>query len=140
MKIDRQLLITGIPLIDKQHEEYANLVDRLFELIARKKVTREALSREIDAVIKYAVEHFDAEEFIMRWRKYPAYTEHLAKHNIFRDKTNSLSLNMEENVRLDEYAITLNKWLIQWFYDQVQIDDRKLAGFLKKAINDQSKQ
>jgi hemerythrin len=139
MKIDRQLLMTGIPLIDKQHEEYANLVDQLFGLITRKKVTREALSKEIDAVIKYAVEHFDAEEFLMRSQKYPAYAEHLAKHNIFRDKMDSLPLDMQEDISLDEYAITLNKWLIQWFYDQVQIDDRKLAVFLKRATKDQPK-
>ncbi len=131
MKIDRQFLTTGIPAIDRQHEEYADLVDRLFELARTGNATRQNLARETRAVNKYAMEHFDTEEHLMRSRKYPAYAEHLAKHNVFREWTDTLPLDLADGVDLDGYTIALSKWLIEWFCDQVQTDDRKLAVFLK---------
>jgi len=138
MRTDRQALITGIPLIDRQHEEYADLVDRVFELASQGNVSREALSRESSEAIRYAVEHFDAEEHLMRAHEYPAYEEHLAKHNVFRDRIDILSLDIEGDVDLDAYTLTLSKWLIGWFCDQVQTDDRKLAAALHKMGNKQS--
>ncbi len=122
--------MTGIPLIDKQHKEYADLVDRFFELAMGGHVTRQDLSRETDAVFKYAMEHFDTEEYIMRIQHYPAYAEHRAKHNVFRKRTDTLTLDSEGDIDLDGYTITLSKWLIEWFCDQVQTDDKKLAVFL----------
>ena len=135
MKIDRQLLITGIPLIDRQHEEYADLVDRLFELAMRGNVARETLFRERCAVMKYAIEHFDAEEQLMRAEKYPAYENHRAKHAIFRDWTDTWSSDFEGEVDLDEYTMSLSRWLIEWFCDQVQTDDLKMAVFLKRLAH-----
>src|ERR1035437_9867242 len=108
MKIDRRFLIAGIPIIDKKHQEYADLADRLFKLAGRGNVDRPTLSRETSAVIKYAVEHFDTEEYLMRAEKYSAYTEHRAKHNTFRDRTDTLVLELEGDVDLDEYTITLS--------------------------------
>ena len=135
MKIDRQLLITGIPLIDRQHDEYADLVDRLFEVAMRGNVARETLFRERSAVIKYAIEHFDAEEQLMRAEKYPAYEKHRAKHGIFRDWTDTLSADFEGEVDLDDYTLSLSRWLIEWFCDQVQTDDLKMAAFLKRIAH-----
>jgi len=135
MKIDRQLLITGIPLIDRQHDEYADLVDRLFEVAMRGNVARETLFRERSAVIKYAIEHFDAEEQLMRAEKYPAYEKHRAKHAIFRDWTDTLSADFEGEVDLDDYTLSLSRWLIEWFCDQVQTDDLKMAVFLKRMAH-----
>ncbi len=131
IKTDKRFPVMGIPLLDKQHTEYADLVDRLFKLAERGSVSRETLSRETNAVIKYAGEHFDTEEYLMRSQKYPAYAEHLSKHNTFRDWTDTLILDLEGDIDLDGYTITLSKWLIEWFYDQVQTDDQKLAVFLK---------
>ena len=130
--------MTGIPLIDKQHKEYADLVDRLFGLTARGNVARQTLSREAGAVLKYAVEHFDAEEYIMRSQQYPAYAEHRSKHNIFRDRTDTLATDVEGDMDIDGYTVTLSKWLIEWFCDQVQTDDKKLAVFLKRTPHRQT--
>lgn len=131
MKIDRHLLITGIPLIDRQHEEYADLVDRLFELARHGKVERQTLLTERNAVIRYAMEHFDAEEQLMLSERYPAYEAHRAKHSVFRDWTDTLASDLEGDVDFDDYARDLSKWLIAWFCNQVQTDDLKLALFLK---------
>lgn len=133
---DRALLVTGIPLIDRQHAEYADLVDKLFEMANRGGVNRQALSAEVDAVIRYAVEHFDAEEYLMRSANYPALAEHSQKHNVFRVKTDRLVAEWEDGLDADEFTIRLSRWLIEWFCDQVQNDDRKLAVFLNKTMPD----
>ena len=130
MKIDRQRIRTGIPLIDNQHEAYADLVDTFFAMAMRGNVPKSTLSHEIGKILNYALEHFDAEEHIMLQQKYPAYAEHRAKHTVFRDKSDTLIADSERAHDLDAYTMTLSKWLIEWFCDQVQNDDRKLAAFL----------
>ena len=130
MTIDRQRLRTGIPLIDNQHEAYADLVDTFFAMAMRGNVPKSTLSHEIGKILNYALEHFDAEEHIMLQQKYPAYAEHRAKHTIFRDRSDTLIADSERAYDLDAYTMTLSKWLIEWFCDQVQNDDRKLAAFL----------
>jgi hemerythrin len=137
MSIDKKLLITGIPLIDKQHQAYAELVDRFFELATNGHVARQTLVAEISAVIKYAVEHFDAEEFIMRIINYPAYDEHRAKHNLFRARADTLPSELAVAEDLDLYIVTLCKWLIEWLVNQVQDDDMKLADFLRRLTHEQ---
>ncbi|MDD4101022.1 MAG: hemerythrin domain-containing protein, partial [Kiritimatiellae bacterium] len=132
MNIDRAMLSTGIPLIDRQHAEYADLVDKLFAMAHKGGVNRQILSVEVDAVIKYAVEHFDAEECLMRSENYPAFAEHSGKHNVFRVKTDSLVAEWADGLDTDAFTIRLSRWLIEWFCDQVQNDDRKLAIFLTR--------
>jgi hemerythrin-like metal-binding protein len=136
MRINRLLLRTGIPLIDKQHTEYADLVDQCFKLASHGNVSTPALRKQVSAVTKYAMEHLDAEEFLMRSRKYPAYAEHSSKHGIFRDEMDPLISEIEEDMNLDEYTIRLSRWLIEWFCDHVQTDDLKLAVFLKGATDE----
>ncbi len=131
--LDRTVLMTGIPLIDRQHAEYADLVDKLFVMANRGGVNRQTLSAEVDAVIKYAVEHFDAEEYLMRSANYPALEEHSRKHNVFRVKTDRLVAEWKDGLNADEFTVRLSRWLIEWFCDQVQNDDRKLAVFLNKT-------
>ncbi len=124
--------MTGIPLIDRQHTEYADLVNRCFTLASDGDVPREALFKEISAVMEYAVGHFDAEEFLMRSSSYPEYEAHRSKHNKFRDKVDILLAEFEEGSNPDAYLIKLSKLLIEWFCEQVETDDRKLARFLKE--------
>lgn len=132
IKFDHELLVTGIPLIDRQHQEYASLVDQLFVMARCGNVSRTALSAKVDAVLKYAVEHFDAEEHLMHSVNYPAYTEHRAKHNIFRAKTDTLLVEINDDLDTDTFTIRLSRWLIEWFCVHVQAEDLKLATFLKR--------
>ena len=133
LRSDRDALKTGIPLIDKQHEEYADLVDSFFEMAEKGDVTRKTLSEAVDKVVKYAMEHFDAEEYLMRSIDYPHYETHLAKHNVFRERTDSCVVDVEKAVDIDTCAITVSKWLIGWFCEQVQTDDLKLANYIRST-------
>ena len=131
MRIDREALRTGIPLIDRQHEAYFGLVECLFGVAERGHVDRAELDKAVAEVIRYAVEHFDAEEFLMRSANYPATREHSAKHAAFREQANNLVDEYRGRTDVDVYAIRLNNLLVDWFTDQVRTDDRQLAAFLK---------
>ena len=132
MKIDNALFRTGIPLIDRQHEEYLELVERVFHLCAQKQIDRGVLSAELDHALAYAIEHFDTEEHLMRSVKYPHYQEHVAKHNVFRGRVDEFVAQAQSDEDIAAFTTRIAKWLVDWFCEQVQFDDRKLADFLKK--------
>ena len=135
MRIDRKSLRTGIPLIDRQHEEYFELLERLLKLSEGDNVDRSGVEAETANLLKYAIEHFDAEESLMYSARYPNYKQHLAKHNVFRDEVDGWTSELSDDLSMDVYTIRLTKWLLEWFCDQIQTDDMKLAAFLKKRTN-----
>lgn len=132
MIIDPNEYMIGIPLIDNQHKQYLELVNRLVTAHNNGKIDMPTLDNYVKKAFSYANEHFDAEEYLMRSTKYPLYEEHLAKHNEFRDKMDVFLSELEGKINIDAYVKNLCKWLIDWFKVQVLNDDVKLAGFLKK--------
>ena len=131
MKIDRTLLKTGIPLIDEQHDAYFTLVEQLLGICQREDVTSPTLESELDKVLAYAVDHFDAEEHLMRSADYPYYEQHLAKHNQFREQVDEFYAGLRSERPTQAYTTRLTEWLIHWITHQIGTDDQKLAAYLK---------
>ena len=138
MANNRAALRTGIPFIDQQHAAYFRRVDGLLELAGRRTVVRHALQSEAVAAHNYAAEHFDAEEYLMRSVKYPAYREHVAKHNIFRNEVSVLTSSLQGNAAADACAARLSQWFNEWMCEQIQSDDKKLAAFIKQRTGRES--
>lgn len=134
MIIDSNEYMTGIPLIDNQHKQYFELVNKLIDTHNKGDMDKATLNKYIKEVFSYAEEHFDAEEYLMRSIKYPLYEEHLAKHNEFRDKADEFLAGIEEEIDINDYVNNLCEWLVDWFKTQVLNDDVKLARLLN-AIN-----
>ena len=133
MIIDPSKYLTGIPLIDKQHKQYIALINKLVNKYHQGNMTKAGFTDYVNEIEAYALEHFDAEEFLMRSAKYPLYEEHLAKHDSFRDKIGSFTEGMEtKEIDLSKDVKTLCEWLIDWFKVQVLDDDIKLAKFIKE--------
>jgi len=133
MKFDRDILKTGVPLIDRQHEEYFRLVEEVFELLERGEMDRAKLNLEVNKAIGYAVQHFDAEEHLMLSIRYPDYEVHAAKHGLFRDKMNYFIDQMNGDMPDEALANQLGKWLVEWFSLQILTDDRQLARFINRS-------
>jgi hemerythrin len=131
MKIDERLFRVGIPLIDNQHEAFINLLDDLFAASGEPVVNKSRVEEALKKAFVYAMEHFDAEEMLMASYKYPGLEAHRAKHNEFREGVERLTIEgdyLSSSTFLDE----VNKWMLKWFCDQVQIHDRAMAEFIKK--------
>ncbi len=136
MRIDRELFRTGIPLIDNQHEAYLYLVDELFELCMDPDCQPSAVHASIVKLLSFAVDHFDAEEFLMQGTGYPRYAAHRAKHDEFRNQIDTLSTLCTEATSKELVMAELREWLVDWFSEQTETHDRRLARFLKKVICD----
>lgn len=130
---DLRAIKTGIPVIDKQHEEYADLVDRFFRMALHGNVDRRKLSKEMGKVLTYAVEHFDSEEQLMFSLNYPQYEEHRAQHDAFRLQTDSWVVEVNSAQDINAITLPLSKFLVNWFCEHVQRDDLKLANFIKSS-------
>ena len=131
MDIDRSLFETGIPVIDRQHDEYVDMVERLVLLCEKGGMDPEDIRSEVKKIVRYALEHFDDEEFLMRSVNYPAYDQHLKKHNEFRSRLDEFLKILKSGQIEDDYTMLLTRWLLGWLEQQVQTDDAKLAAFLK---------
>lgn len=133
MKIDRSLIHTGIPLIDRQHEGYADLVDRVFDLCSEPTVSRNTLVAPVNQALAYALEHFDCEERLMRSERYPICDGHVVRHNFFRDEADKFAAELQAPALADDFTVRLARLLLTWFCGHVQTEDLQLAVFLKKA-------
>jgi len=128
--------ITGIPLIDDQHKQFERLVNKLTTDYNKGGITRETLNTYIKEIINYSFEHLDAEEYLMRSVKYPLYEEHVAKHNVLRNKVDNLISEIDsQELDIDKYVNNLAEWLLDWVKGQILNDDIKLAKFLRENLN-----
>lgn len=135
MDINRQPFMTGITLIDEQHNAYLDLVEDILKHCLNPDIAIDDIHQEMKQVIKYATEHFEEEERLMQSLDYPFYEEHFSKHNLFREKLDAMLKELEtcNNTELFDYAeyqLRLGKWLVHWFGDQVRNDDMKMVHFI----------
>jgi hemerythrin len=116
----------GIPLIDQQHKEYLGMVNRLLDMCEKEDVDEAAVKRELEGLSQYMIEHFDAEEHLMRGMDYPQIEAHMAKHEEFRKSADEF-LSGPEHEWTARRTQKLARWLCDWFYEQVKQDDSALA-------------
>ena len=133
MGSELHLLRTGIPLIDRQHEAYEEMTGRILALCAEPQIDKATLVQEVAQVRAYALDHFDCEEQLMRAKKYPYINEHIHRHNIFREQSDSFAAELNEAQLLEDFTTRLSRLLVDWFCDHVQNVDMKLAAFLRKS-------
>jgi hemerythrin len=132
MTIDRELFRTGIPLIDHQHDQYLDLVDELFVLCLRPKARSSSVQAGLKRTLAYALDHFDAEEALMRSVAFRGYEKHRLKHDEFRDESDRLLVMCKQDLSPELQLTRLTRWLVEWFCEQTQVYDRALAAYLKK--------
>ena len=132
MKIDHELFRTGVPAIDRQHEAYIEMAERVLGLCAAAAVDRSVLAAEVGRATRYASEHFDAEEQLMRTVSYPLLKQHVVKHDLFRAQAVRFETELAAGEPAADFAARLAKWLVDWFTAQVQTDDLRLTLFLKQ--------
>ena len=133
MAFDPDLLRTGIPLIDRQHEAYEEQTCRVLALCAEPRVTQSVLADEMAQVRTYALDHFDCEEQLMRSVKYPQFNRHVSRHNTFREQADDFAAELAVDPLSSDFTVRLARLLVDWFCDHVQTEDMKLAAFLRES-------
>jgi hemerythrin len=74
---------------------------------------------------------FSVDFHLLRSVNYPAYKQHLEKHNQFRTRLDDFLKVIKSEGINDEFGVVLTNWLLGWVKHQIQTDDTALAVFLK---------
>ena len=128
-----QALAVGVPLIDSQHQELFENIDKLL------KACNEGRGKEyVDQIVQflqdYVVNHFGQEESYMQQYSYPAYTAHKEQHTKFIESFLKLKEKLEVEGVNTTSTIYINKIVVDWLQDHINKTDKALGKFLKDKL------
>ncbi|MBE0582777.1 MAG: hemerythrin family protein [Desulfofustis sp.] len=119
---------TGIDSMDVQHQKLIELINKLYKVI-RKEESSASIKEVLNEMTKYAEQHLQDEEAMLKTNDYPDFASHSASHQGYRDKLKTLlaeSKNEEDAAVKETYA-----FLRQWWKGHIVAEDQKYGEFLK---------
>ncbi len=126
------LLAVGVPEIDRQHQAlfaaFAELVDAVLAGQAAGQV-----SRLLDFLARYVVEHFSAEERAMQASAYPGSAAHKAEHDAFVAELQALRDQLRRDGPNDALAAALGGRVRSWLSFHIGGSDRAMGRHLQGA-------
>ncbi len=115
----------GIPEIDEQHKVLFELINELWDALAKRSPIQSQLL-VIEGLEHYTTAHFAAEETLMRVIKYPKFDTHKQTHDKFVRRI------AEEKARLlagNGLSLDVLYFLKDWLVNHILVDDQDYAGF-----------
>jgi hemerythrin len=125
-------LTIGVPEIDRQHAELFDRLDHLLEA-ARTGQTTEEVGKLLGYLGDYVVEHFGAEEALMRTRGYPGLEAHELEHRRFEQEFQALLREYLDDGATLLLVVRVNAKVTAWLSDHIYRTDKALAAFLSGA-------
>jgi hemerythrin len=122
-------LTVGVAHIDDQHRELFARGDELLEAM-REGRSRARIGSLVDFLRDYCVEHLEEEAALMRARRYPELTMHLAQHEYFTRRINAIAHEFAEGGPSTSCALSLRELLEVWFVKHIATSDAKLGAFV----------
>ena len=125
----------GIPLVDKQHKELFDRVEKFVEAL-RKDEEWDAKLPEIKKTLafmkNYVVEHFDDEEVYQKKIGYPLQKEHHLIHKDFTEYVMQCAVSFEKDSYPEKDVQQFAGKLLAWLINHVVATDLKMSEFVKK--------
>jgi len=118
---------TGIESIDKQHEEFAEIINKLN---SEPKNQDETWGIFI-AIENYIRNHFSEEERYMKSLNYSEYNSHKSLHTKFIEEYKEISGEITSYESVDELLPSLKNFIENWVKNHYNDADKKFASFLK---------
>lgn len=117
----------GIPLIDKQHKQLVNVINRLGD-----QGSGGMMSYVMDELDAYVKEHFRAEEDLMRKADYPDFAAHKDEHRGFEEWLAAVrqSFNIG-GASSHMLASSVNDFLRGWLVNHILKSDMAYLPYLK---------
>lgn len=120
----------GVSLIDSEHKELCDRIDRLFDACGKGK-GKEEIIETVNFLESYTKKHFGDEEKLQKASNYPKVAEHKAMHDFFTGKIAELKKNIDEKgVNIATISQT-NYFLMDWLLNHIQKVDTELAQYIK---------
>lgn len=120
---------TGHPDVDRQHRRLFELVNALHDAMA-KGHGREALEPALKALAAYTLEHFAAEEALMRATDYPGLERHRDKHVALAQQVDELLLRFSKGYLT--IPTTLSRFLADWLKHHIREEDMAFIAWMRE--------
>jgi hemerythrin-like metal-binding protein len=112
--------------MDAQHRRLIKLLAELSASVQRGE-SRSLAPAALAEVVRYAEQHLQREELLLRVRGYPGYAEHKAEHDAYRQKIASFQLCRERR----NLGIRIANFLTDWWKSHILGSDRQYARFFQ---------
>jgi hemerythrin len=122
-------LSVGVEEVDVQHQELLRRAERL--LVAMRGGQQREAAPLLAFLESYVVFHFEAEERLMRERRYPDLEAHAAAHERFREDLGDVTVQLDRAGPTPLLALTVHNWLSDWFRAHIGEMDRELGRWLR---------
>lgn len=124
-------LETGNELIDQQHKELIDRVNKLLESCYTGTEKRNAV-QTLNFLLDYTVFHFEAEEKLQEEAGYPAFAAHKELHQEFVKAVHELlEMLEEEEGPTDAFVAAVNKNITDWLLNHIQVQDKAVAAYVQ---------
>ena len=119
---------TGNEIVDCQHQELFALVNRLHDGIVAGQ-GKNVLAASLEELAAYTVQHFAAEERLMREAAYPGAAEHQAEHRKLTQKATRIIADYRAGRFV--LSVTLSLFLAEWLNHHIRQVDKRMAQYLQ---------
>lgn len=128
-------LITGNELIDSQHQELIDRINKLLDSCEQDDGKVTAVNT-LDYLADYTDFHFGAEEKLQQEIGYPNYEEHKALHDAFKQTIKELDeMLQEEEGPSAAFVEKVEENVVKWFYNHIEGFDRSVAEYKNMREN-----
>lgn len=127
-------LLTGIAMVDSQHQEYFRRVNRALEAVASPD-RESSFVQALEFVQTYAMEHFDAEQNVMTFHQYPGYDGHVAQHQVFASRLDAFTETLTDEGFAPDLGDRLNALLVEWFVRHIRTEDQRLGRYVQQKTS-----
>lgn len=129
-------LVTGNEMIDGQHKELIDKINKLLDSCETSKDKVVAV-QTLDYLADYTEFHFGEEEKLQESINYPAMPEHKKEHDKLRAVVKELyNMLEEEEGPSNAFVEQVNVNVIEWLYRHIKGFDRSVAEY--KFMNENS--
>lgn len=123
---------TGNELIDGQHQQIMAAVNDFY--MACNSGSGECdVGKTLGFLLNYVFTHFQAEEELQRFYKYPEYMRHRQYHNAFRRTISGLASRLDREGPNVELLGTVYEEAGNWLTHHIQSDDFVLAAYIRSV-------
>ncbi len=123
-------LETGNPLIDQQHKELINAINKLLDACAKGQ-GRTEIESTLRFLSDYITRHFKDEEALQLKYQYPDYANHKKYHEGFKKVVADIVREFQQGGANVALVAKLNSSIANWLINHIKKEDVKVAAHVK---------
>lgn len=123
-------LMIGVAEVDEQHEALFEVAGRL-DAAARVRKPVDHLEESFAFLAEYALDHFAAEERVMREIGYPQLAQHMQEHALLKRQLASLVPQWSSEGASPAVLMALRGFLEHWLAEHVTTSDKRIGDFVR---------